>query len=121
TGLGARALFGDEELVPLKGQLVVLVPQADVNYGTVGGSRNPAHLSGIGIHMMPRNDGIALGGTAERGVWTMEPNEVERKAVVEGHMDLFAAMHPARPGVHARRIETPADAPPLESHFNNPS
>ena len=121
TGLGSRALFGDEELVPLKGQLVVLVPQTEVNYGTVGGSRNPAHLSGIGIHMMPRNDGIALGGTAERGVWTMEPNEVERKRVVEGHMDLVAGMHPARPGVHARRVEMPAEVPTLESHFNLPS
>ena len=117
TGLGSKTLFGDEELVPLKGQLVVLVPQSDVNYGTIGGSRNAAHLTGIGIHMMPRTDGIALGGTAERGVWTMEPNEVERKRVVEGHMELFAGMHPPRPGVHARRVETPTDTPALESHF----
>jgi D-amino-acid oxidase len=117
TGLGSRTLFGDEELVPLKGQLVVLVPQSEVNYGTIGGSRNAANTAGIGIHMMSRSDGIALGGTAERGVWTMEPNEVERRRVVDGHMELFAGMHPARPGVHARRIETPADAPLLESHF----
>jgi len=31
TGLGARDLFNDQELVPLKGQLTVMVPQADVN------------------------------------------------------------------------------------------
>jgi len=117
TGLGAKALFGDDELVPLKGQLVVLVPQSDVNYGTIGGSRNAANLTGIGIHMMPRTDGIALGGTTERGVWTMEPNEAERKRVVEGHMELFAGMHPSRPGVHAR-IEMPSEIPSLESHFN---
>jgi glycine/D-amino acid oxidase-like deaminating enzyme len=118
SGLGAKALFGDEELVPLKGQLVVLVPQSDVNYGTIGGSRNPAHLAGIGIHMMPRTDGIALGGTAERGVWTMEPNDVERKRVVEGHMELFAGMHPPRPGGRARRTDTPTAVPSLEAHFN---
>jgi D-amino-acid oxidase len=118
TGLGSRALFGDEELVSLKGQLVVLVPQSEVNYGTVGGSRNPAHLSGIGIHMMPRTDGIALGGTAERGVSAMEPNEAERKRVVEGHMELFAGMHPLRPGVHARRMDTPTEVPSLESYFD---
>jgi D-amino-acid oxidase len=117
SGLGSRALFGDDELVPLKGQLVVLVPQSEVNYGTVGGSRNPAHLTGIGIHMMSRTDGIVLGGTAERGVWTMEPNEAERKRVVEGHMELFAGMHPPRPGVHATRVERPTDVPSLESHF----
>jgi D-amino-acid oxidase len=91
TGLGSRALFGDEELMPLKGQLVVMVPQAEVNYSTNGG-RNLPPTPGIGIHMMPRSDGIVLGGTSERGVWTMEPNEDERKRVVEGHIDLFAGM-----------------------------
>jgi glycine/D-amino acid oxidase-like deaminating enzyme len=29
TGLGARALFGDQELTPIKGQLTVLLPQAE--------------------------------------------------------------------------------------------
>ena len=28
TGLGAKAIFSDPELMPLKGQLVVLIPQA---------------------------------------------------------------------------------------------
>ena len=37
TGLGAKDLFGDEELVPLKGQLTAITPQPDVNYGTSGG------------------------------------------------------------------------------------
>ena len=36
TGLGAKALFNDPELVPLKGQLVVLVPQPEITYGTSG-------------------------------------------------------------------------------------
>jgi D-amino-acid oxidase len=35
TGLGARALFGDQELTPIKGQLTVLLPQTEVNYLTV--------------------------------------------------------------------------------------
>ena len=121
TGLGSRALFADEELVPLKGQLVVLVPQSEVNYGTIGGSRSAASAPGIGIHMMPRTDGIALGGTSERGVWTMEPNEAERRRVVEGHMELFAGMHPPRSGVHAGLVETPTEVPSLESHFGFPS
>jgi hypothetical protein len=42
--------------------------------------------------MMPRNDGIILGGTSERDVWALEPNEPERHRVVDGHMKLFAAM-----------------------------
>jgi D-amino-acid oxidase len=92
TGLGARALFRDEELTPHKGQLVALVPQPEVNYATNGGVRNTPSQPGIGIHMMPRADGIILGGTSESGVWTLEPNEAERTRVVRGHMELFGGM-----------------------------
>ena len=90
TGLGAKALFGDPELVPLKGQLIVLIPQEDVNYSTSGGASNSP--PGSFVHMMPRHDGIILGGTSERDVWTTEINDEERKRVVEGHMQLFEKM-----------------------------
>jgi D-amino-acid oxidase len=97
TGLGARDLFGDQELLPLKGQLTVLVPQPEVNYHTQGGLRNePERPGSLGIHMMPRSDGIALGGTSQRGVWTLEPDEDERKRVVEGHIEVFTAMRRPR-------------------------
>jgi glycine/D-amino acid oxidase-like deaminating enzyme len=91
TGLGSYDLLGDKELIPVKGQLTVLVPQPEVDYQTSGGVNLPS-TPGIGIHMMPRADGIALGGTAQRGVWTMEPDESERKRIVEGHIELFAGM-----------------------------
>ena len=88
TGLGSRELFGDEELTPLKGQLTLLVPQHEVNYATFGG------LPGSGgfIHMQPRGDGIAMGGTSEEGVWTLEPNEEARQRIVGAHIRLFDAM-----------------------------
>jgi len=95
TGLGARDLFGDKMLVPLKGQLTVLVPQSEVDYQTSGGVNLPS-TPGIGIHMMPRGDGIVLGGTSQRDVWTMEPDEGERKRVVEGHIELFSQMRRPR-------------------------
>ena len=91
TGLGSRDLFGDAELMPVKGQLTHLVPQREVNFRTSGGI-GPADDVGIGIHMMPRADGIALGGTAERGGWTLEPNEAARHRVVDGHIALYSAM-----------------------------
>jgi glycine/D-amino acid oxidase-like deaminating enzyme len=97
TGLGAKSLFEDEELVPLKGQLTVAIPQPEVNYGTNGGLRNPSATPGIGIHMMPRSDGMVMGGTSEKGVWTLEVNEEERKRIVEGHIELFQAMREANP------------------------
>ena len=90
TGLGAKALFGDPELMPLKGQLIVLMPQDEVTYSTNGGVANSP--PGVFVHMMPRRDGIILGGTSERDVWTTEINDAERKRVVEGHMGLFASM-----------------------------
>ena len=89
TGLGAKALFNDAELVPLKGQLIVLVPQEEVTYSTNGGVRIPAGQANAFIHMMPRRDGIILGGTSERDVWTTEINQAEQKRVVEAHMTLF--------------------------------
>jgi glycine/D-amino acid oxidase-like deaminating enzyme len=92
TGLGSKALFDDQELVPLKGQLTVAIPQPAVNYGTNGGLSNPTAEPGIGIHMMPRSDGIVLGGTSEKGVWTLDVNEEERKRIVEGHIELYQAM-----------------------------
>jgi len=52
TGLGARALFDDQELTPIKGQLTVLLPQAEVNYLT---------LMEDDLYMFPRTDGVLLG------------------------------------------------------------
>ena len=94
TGLGAKALFGDEELVPLKGQLIVLVPQDEVTYSTNGGVPGKVQ-PGLFVHMMPRRDGIVLGGTSERDVWTLEINEAERKRVIEEHILLFEGMRTA--------------------------
>jgi hypothetical protein len=62
-----------------------------VNYHTAGGLRPPVPGS-LGLHMMARSDGIVLGGTSQRDVWTLEPDEAERKRVVDGHIELFAAM-----------------------------
>jgi D-amino-acid oxidase len=91
TGLGAKDLFNDQELVPLKGQLTVMAPQSEVNYHTNGGVP-PVPGASLGIHMMARNDGIILGGTSQRGIWTMEPDEEERKRVVDSHIKVFSAM-----------------------------
>jgi glycine/D-amino acid oxidase-like deaminating enzyme len=89
TGLGARDLFGDAELTPLKGQLTVLMPQAEIDYSTFGSASQDA---GGFVHMQPRGDGIALGGTSVEGDWSLEPDEEARRRIVEAHVDLFARM-----------------------------
>ncbi len=96
TGLGAKALFNDPELVPLKGQLTVMIPQPEVNYSTNGGSTIPSPPNGLSIHMMPRSDGIVLGGTSQRDVWTMDVDEAERKRIVDSHIQVLSAMKNGR-------------------------
>ena len=92
TGLGAKALFGDDEITPVRGLLVLLPPQSEVTYATSGGVNIPQSQRNLFVHSMPRTDGIVLGGTTERGIWTTEVNEDEKKRVVETHMTLFASM-----------------------------
>ena len=89
TGLGAKELVGDPELTPLKGQLTLLVPQAGVEYSTFGSARRDA---GGFVHMSPRSDGIALGGTSVEGDWSLEPDDEARRRIVEAHIDLFSRM-----------------------------
>jgi glycine/D-amino acid oxidase-like deaminating enzyme len=103
TGLGSRELFGDSELLPLKGQLTILVPQPDVDYATTGAGRIATEVPSAGLHMMPRADGIALGGTREPDVWTLEPNQEELRRVMEGHRAFFSAMRPAHQRTWASR------------------
>lgn len=82
TGIGARELVGDEELVPLKGQLTVLLPQPEIRYIALN----------QGLYMMPRADGILLGGTRERGEWSLEPNREAEERILAGHADFFGRM-----------------------------
>jgi hypothetical protein len=53
--------------------------------------------------MMPRTDGIVLGGTSERNVWTTDVNEAEKARIIENHVALFKSMRtpgaPAAPSV----------------------
>jgi hypothetical protein len=54
---------------------------------------------------------IILGGTQERGVSTLEPNEGARKRVVEGHIELFWTMRPAAVGARITKFEAPRETP----------
>lgn len=82
TGLGAGALFGDSEIVPVRGQLAILLPQPEVNYNTIAREG----------YMFGRRDGIVLGGTFERGEWSLEPDPAAIAGILEGHRSIFGAM-----------------------------
>ena len=95
TGLGAKEIFKDPELMPLKGQLVVLIPQAEINYSTSGVGRQLPPDAGF-VHMMPRRDGIILGGTSIRDNWSFEVEEKDRQRVVTLHIEFFNSMQNTR-------------------------
>jgi len=88
TGLGARALFGDQELVPAKGQLVFMPPDPDVDYLTVGGG----YGGGSDLYMFSRSDVLLLGGTYKLNDWSTNPEPEETARIVNEHQRLFAAV-----------------------------
>ena len=62
--------------------LTFVLPQPEVDYVALFGD----------LYMMPRKDGILLGGTHERGNWNAEPDPEARERILEGHQKLFASM-----------------------------
>jgi glycine/D-amino acid oxidase-like deaminating enzyme len=125
TGLGSKALFNDEELVPVKGQLTVLVPQPEVTYsasgrppgaaapppGTPGGGGNNASMNA-------RSDGLVVGNMQERGNWSLDVNEEVRQRVVTAAIKFFSAMRVPAPGATLTPSLPPAVAPSVESFFD---
>jgi len=106
TGLGSRDLFRDEELIPVKGQLTFLVSQPEVDYQ---------------YGCMPRSDGIALGSTRQRGVWTLTPDEVARQRIVDRAIERYSWMRSPELGQQVMRSVAPAEAPGVESFFDDDS
>jgi D-amino-acid oxidase len=82
TGLGAKALFGDEELTPIRGQLTFLLPQPEVTYATVYEN----------TYMFSRRDGVLLGGTHEMGDWNLQPDMTTKTAILAKQAKLFDGM-----------------------------
>lgn len=82
TGLGSAALFGDDELVPIKGQLTVLEPQPEVDYAVKSTTED--------LYMFSRRDGVVLGGSHQRGDWTLTPDPAEARRILDGQRRFFS-------------------------------
>jgi glycine/D-amino acid oxidase-like deaminating enzyme len=85
TGLGSRALFEDEELIPVRGQLEILLPQPEIDY---------CYLSRG--YMFPRRDGIVLGGTWDHNDWSLQPNAEQANRIIEAHRAIMSRLKPAQ-------------------------
>lgn len=81
TGLGARGLFNDQKLGPVRGQLEVLLPQPEVDY---------CYLSRG--YMFPRHDGIILGGTFDHDDWSLEPRADQANGILEAHTEIMKGL-----------------------------
>ncbi len=85
TGYGARALFGDESVIPVRGQIAWLPPQPELTYA----------LWYRGIGMVPRADGIVIQANGRSqmvgyGVADETPDRAEAEQALAALATLYA-------------------------------
>jgi glycine/D-amino acid oxidase-like deaminating enzyme len=89
TGYGARALFNDQSVTPVRGQLARMIPQQDVNYGLFY-----RHVS-----FVPRRDGMVFQVVGEDDYYgfnddTTQPDRTEAQLAVNTIAGLFNSPPP---------------------------
>jgi D-amino-acid oxidase len=87
TGYGARQLWSDESIIPVRGQIAWLIPQEGINYGIVYGNLNVlARRDGIVIQPSPQGDETGWNDNNET------PDRAEAEAGVRNLQALYARM-----------------------------
>jgi D-amino-acid oxidase len=112
TGLGSKTIFNDDELVPIRGQLTVCVPQPEVNYRASG--RLPGSMVNASVN--PRSDGLVIGNMQDRGNYSLDPNDEVRQQNVNAAIEYFSRMR-APTGGRLTRTTVPGGMPSLESFY----
>jgi D-amino-acid oxidase len=87
TGYGARALWKDESIIPVRGQIAWLIPQPEVNYGVI--YKN--------VNILSRRDGIVVqdGGVGELDGYNdanENPDRNKAEAAVQVVAELYQRM-----------------------------
>lgn len=77
TGMGARELIPDPDLTPIRGQLVVVE-----NPGITEFFSEDTGLSPDLLHYAPHGDTVILGGVAQPGEWSRQPDPTTAAAIV---------------------------------------
>lgn len=112
SGLGARALVGDNDVHPVRGQIVRVT-----NPGLTMSVRDEGHPAGR-AYVHPRTGDCVLGGTLDEGVWDTTVDPATAESILRRCRDLVPALRDAdvlahavglRPGRSAVRLEE--DAP----------
>ena len=90
TGIGARRLVKDNDLVPVRGQ-VIIARNPGLSEFFVGVGDPPYDFS----YYFPHGDLLLLGGTEEPGNWNLEPDPATAERILRG----CAAVEPRLAGV----------------------
>jgi glycine/D-amino acid oxidase-like deaminating enzyme len=86
AGYGARALFGDDRLKSVRGQITLTAAQPEIDYGYV-------HEGAGGLlYMFPREGAIALGGSMGWGETNLAVDEEDKRRILEGHARIAARL-----------------------------
>jgi D-amino-acid oxidase len=114
TGIGARDLVPDPQLVPIRGQLVVVS-----NPGISEFFSEDTGLSPNLLHFAPHGDTVVLGGQAAPGEWSMEPDLDLAAAIVARCADVEPRLRDApviehRVGLRPTRPEIRVEAEQTE-------
>jgi D-amino-acid oxidase len=92
TGIGARALTGDDSLVPIRGQVVVTEnPGIDEFYIDHGAPGDVDY-----VYAFPHGDVIVLGGTAHLGASDLAPRPEISARILADAAAVFPALRGAR-------------------------
>jgi glycine/D-amino acid oxidase-like deaminating enzyme len=100
TGYGAKALWGDNKLQPIKGQLALIDPDPELDY-----------LFGRSGYLFPRSDAVVIGGTFEQGVEDTTANPVRCQKLVDDLKRVFGT---------APVIGLEAERRPLDDDIDHP-
>ncbi|MFE0099767.1 NAD(P)/FAD-dependent oxidoreductase [Streptomyces sp. NPDC059009] len=116
SGLGARTLVPDEQVHPVRGQLVVVANPGLTTWFTAADATSDATT-----YFFPHGERLLLGGTAEDGDWSTEPDPAVADAIVKRCaavrpeiagariLEHRVGLRPARPAVRLEREQTGGD------------
>ncbi|HMQ49964.1 MAG TPA: FAD-dependent oxidoreductase [Saprospiraceae bacterium] len=112
TGLAAAELLGDSEMYPIQGQIIKIPPQSGIRCILSDTPRGPEPEQPA--YVVPRRDGIILGGTARQYETGLTPDPQESQRILArcltlepalGAPDLEKALVGLRPGRTSIRLE----------------
>ncbi|MEU1462039.1 FAD-dependent oxidoreductase [Streptomyces sp. NPDC005727] len=109
TGLGSRSLVPDPAVRPVRGQLVVVE-----NPGITTWYTSVDHSSAASAYFIPQPGVLLLGGTAEDGDWSLEPDPATAGAIVARCAEIRPEIAGARVLAHRVGLRPARDAVRLE-------